>query len=301
MHDPRRPADRAQEGPFVINGARLGAFPLVDHDQAIVDAVSAAAAADTAVVVVGLNADWESEGYDRSSLSLPLRTNELVEAVAKANPNTVVVIQSGSAVSMPWIDRVKSVVQAWYGGNEAGNGIADVLYGKRNPSGRMPLTFPVREEDIAAFPNFKSAKTAVRYEEGIWVGYKHHNLRKIPALWPFGHGLSYTTFSYSGITVTATDGAASADEWAASAKVNVTNTGSITGDHAVLLFLTPPKETAVSLKHPHVSLQGFSKVYDLQPGETRSVEIKLDKCEYLSTGFALLTVRRNLPLGRVFL
>jgi beta-glucosidase len=297
VHDSRRPTDRPQDGPFVVNGARLGAFPLVDHDQAIRDAASAAAAADVAVVVVGLNADWESEGYDRSSLALPLRTDELVEAVAKANPNTVVVVQSGSAVSMPWVGRVKGVVQAWYGGNEAGNAIADVLYGKRNPSGRMPLTFPVKEEDIAAYANFKSARTAVRYEEGIWVGYKHHNLRKIPALWPFGHGLSYTTFSYVGLSVTpssAGDKTSSAEDWNATVRVQVSNTGTVAGDHAVILFLTPPKETAVSLKHPEVSLQGFSKVYDLKPGETRAVAIKLDKCE-CSVQYAYTRSCRSLP------
>lgn len=227
-------------------------------------------------MVVGLNADWESEGYDRSTLSLPLRTDELVEAVAAANPNTVVIIQAGSAVSMPWAGKVKSIVQAWYGGNECGNAIADVVYGKRNPSGRLPLTFPKREQDIAAYPNFKSARTRVHYEEGIWVGYKHHNLRDIAPLFPFGHGLSYTSFEYSDLSLEATG--SSADDWALKATVTVTNTGKEVGDHSVHFYTAPPAETPTSLRHPKVSLQAFTKVYDLKPGEKKTVTVKMDKC-----------------------
>lgn len=291
-----------QNGPFVINGCRLGAFPVVDADAEIEAAVSAAAAAEVAVVVVGLNADWESEGYDRPTLSLPGRSDELVSRVAAANPNTVVVVQSGSAVTMPWANSVKSVVQAWYGGNEAGHGLADILYGRKNPSARMPLTFPVRKEDVAAFPNFKSARTQVYYDEGIWVGYKHHNVRKIAPQWAFGHGLSYTTFEYAGLEISAPSEKTTAAEWSATVKVTVTNTGDVAGDHAVLFFVSPPAETATSLKHPEVALQAFTKVYDLAPGASTVAEVKLDKCKSSAMAYPVIFAdipRRHLALGRV--
>lgn len=279
VHDSRPAADRKLEGtPFVVKGVRLGAFPVVDAAQAIEDAVETARKADKVVLVAGLNADWESEGYDRASLSLPLTSDELITRVAEANPNTIVVVQSGSAVSMPWIDKVAGVVQAWYGGNEAGNGIADVVYGKRNPSGRLPLTFPKREQDIAAALNFKSARTRVHYDEGIWVGYKHHNARAIEPLFPFGHGLSYSTFEYSDLAIdVAKPKSKSANEWSAKVRVTVTNTGKVAGDHSVHFYTAPPPESPTGLRHPEVALQAFAKVYDLQPGEKKTVEVSLDK------------------------
>lgn len=183
---------------------------------------------------------------------------------------------------MPWIDKVKAVVYAWYGGNECGNAIADIVYGKVNPSGRLPVTFPKREEDIAAALNYKSARTKIYYDEGIWVGYKHHNARSIPPLFPFGHGLSYTSFEYSDLTITSppptTD---KADEWKIKVKVTVTNSGKIAGSHSVHFYTCPPTETATGLKHPQWALQAFEKVYDLQPGKSEVVEVELEKCAYV--------------------
>ena len=280
VHDGRKPEGfDLGNTPLQICGVRFGAFEKIDPDQAIKDAVEVAKKADTAVLVVGLNADWESEGYDRPDLSLPLRTNDLIDAVATAQPNTVVVIQAGSAVSMPWLDKVAGVVFAWYGGNECGNAIADVVYGNINPSGRLPISLPKREEDIAAAQNYKSARTKIHYEEGIWVGYKHHNARKIAPLFPFGHGLSYSTFEYSDLKITSKpDSKASAKDWKLGVSVNVKNTGSIAGSHSVHFYTCPPKETATGLKHPGWTLQGYEKVYDLQPGKSETVEITLDKC-----------------------
>lgn len=278
VHDSRLPLERAAASgtPFVVKGVRIGAFPLIDAAQAIEEAVECARKADKVVLVAGLNADWESEGYDRPTLSLPLASDELITRVAEANPNTVVVVQSGSAVSMPWLDKVKGVVQAWYGGNEAGNGIADVIYGTRNPSGRLPLSFPKREQDIAAALNFKSARTKVHYDEGIWVGYRHHNARGITPLFSFGHGLSYSSFEYSTLSIDVAK-STNKDEWAATARVTVTNTGKVAGDHSVHFYTAPPPESPTGLCHPEVTLQAFTKVYDLQPGESRAVEVALDK------------------------
>lgn len=176
-------------------------------------------------------------------------------------------------MSMPWVDKVAGVLHAWYGGNESGNAIADVVYGKRNPAGRLPVSFPKREKDIAAALNYKSARTKIHYEEGIWVGYKHHNARGIDPLFPFGAGLSYTTFAYDGLKVQAS----AEGEWTADVTVTVTNTGTISGDHSVHFYTAPPPESPTGLRHPEVSLQTFVKVYDLQPGETRRVNAKLDK------------------------
>ena len=243
------------------------------------DAVDLARQVDTVVLVCGLNQDWESEGYDRPNLSLPLRSDELIHKVADANPNTIVVIQGGSAVSMPWLDEVKGVVQAWYGGCETGTSIADVLYGHVNPSGRLPLTFPRREEDIPAAMSFKSANCKTYYEEGIWVGYKHYNARGIRPLFPFGHGLSYTTFSYANLEITSNSPASVAPNlWRLAVQVDVTNTGTVTGDHSVHFYLSPPPENPMGLKHPKLTLQGFDKILSLAPGATGVARVTLDKC-----------------------
>ncbi|WVR03693.1 hypothetical protein IAU60_000688 [Kwoniella sp. DSM 27419] len=278
LHDTRSPTD--EKAVYVGSGVRLGAFPVAETDKAISDAVALAAKSDVAVVVVGLNADWESEGYDRPDLSLPLRTDDLITAVAKANPNTVVVIQAGSAVSMPWLDKVKGVIYAWYLGNECGNAIADVIYGTRNPSGRLPITLPQRELDIAANLNYKSARTKIHYEEGIWVGYKHHNARGIEPLFPFGHGLSYTTFEYSDLKIKEqpkTVSESGVDGWKVTVSVQVTNTGKTAGDHSVHFYTCPPEETETSLKHPERTLQAFAKVHGLEPGAKKEVSVILDK------------------------
>ncbi|KAK6910594.1 hypothetical protein I203_104626 [Kwoniella mangroviensis CBS 8507] len=280
LHDSRIPSTLITAGstPLTVVGIRLGAFPKFEPEQAIKDAVELAKNVDVPLIIAGLNADWESEGYDRPDLSLPLRTNELISRVAEANPKTVIVIQAGSAVSMPWIDQVSGVVYAWYGGNECGNAIADIIYGKVNPSGRLPITFPVKETDIPANTNYKSARTKTYYEEGIWVGYRWYNERQIKPLFPFGHGLSYTTFEYDNLKITNQPPKnAKADEWKLEVQVDVKNTGNIPGSHSVHVYTCPPKETETSLKHPKQTLQAFKKVSDLKPGETVTVKVILDK------------------------
>ncbi|KAL7421535.1 hypothetical protein Q5752_003304 [Cryptotrichosporon argae] len=276
-HDSRQPDDRSltDTTPFICTGMRLGAFADITPEQAIADAVAAAKDADSVILVAGLNADWESEGYDRPDLSLPYRSDELIAAVAAANPNTAVVVQAGSAVAMPWVESVAAVVYAWYGGNECGNAIADIVYGAVNPSGRLPITLPRRAEDIAAHTDFKSARKRVHYHEDVWVGYKHFEKRAVTPLFPFGHGLSYTTFDYADLTVGEPTGSTAAD-WAVTASVKVTNTGKVAGAHSVHFYTSPPPPTSTSLEHPAHALQAFAKVV-LQPGQTETVEVKLDK------------------------
>lgn len=282
LHEPFRPSEDnfGESTPLQVAGIRIGAFRAFDPETEIQEAVKLAKSVDTAVIVAGLNADWESEGYDRPDLSLPLLTNDLISRVAAANPNTVVVLQAGSAVSMPWVDSVKSVVFAWYGGNETGNSIADIVYGAVNPSGRLPISLPKREQDIAAAMNYKSAREKIHYEEGIWVGYKHHNARDIEPLFPFGHGLSYTTFKTDNLEVVSKpkDGTGPS-EWKLTLSAKVTNTGKVAGSHSVHFYTLPPKETSTSLKHPSHALQAFTKVHNLAPGKSETVEVTLDKCE----------------------
>jgi beta-glucosidase len=202
--------------------------------------------------------------------------------VAAVNSKTVVVLQGGSALSMPWINEVKGVAFAWYGGNETGNAIADIVYGTVNPSGRLPLSFPKKETDISANNSFKSARTKVVYEDGIWVGYKHHNSRGIEPLFPFGHGLSYSTFEYDDLKITSKPkSGATAQDWKLEVQVTVKNTGKVAGSHSVHFYTCPPKESATGLKHPSHALQAFDKVYNLQPGKSEVVKVTLDKCRFL--------------------
>lgn len=138
------------------------------------------------MLVAGLSPEWESEGFDRPSLDMPGRQNELIARVGKANPNTVVVLQAGSAVSMPWVNDVNGIIQAWYSGNEAGNALSDIVYGNVNPSGRLAITLPAREQDVPASLNMRSENGKIHYREDLFVGYKWYHARAIKPLFPFG-------------------------------------------------------------------------------------------------------------------
>lgn len=281
VHDFRSPPNVEYVVPaaFRYGGFRLGAQQGYDPKQAMEEAAAVAAASDVAVVVAGLGPEWETEGVDRQDLSLPLATDQLIEAVAAANPNTVVVLQAGSAVAMPWINKVKSVVLAWYGGNETGNAIADVVYGNINPSGRLPITFPLRETDTSAALSRHSEAGRIHYTDDIYVGYRHYNARGITPLFPFGHGLSYTEFEYTSLRIDSVSSPGTGPEsWALCASVDVTNAGSVAGSHSVHLYtLPPPRAPPFGRQHPSHTLQAFTKVHDLQPGETQRVTFTLDK------------------------
>ncbi|HJS19818.1 MAG TPA: glycoside hydrolase family 3 C-terminal domain-containing protein, partial [Anaerolineales bacterium] len=167
------------------------------------EAVKLAKKSDVVVLVASLNGEWETEGADRVDMKLPGEQNELIKRVAKANKNTIVVLNVGSAVEMPWIKKVPAVVQLWYDSQEQGNALADILFGDENPSGKLPTTFPVRLEDNPAYINYPGENGKVRYGEGIFVGYRYYDKKKLAPLFPFGHGLSYTTFKYDNLHLSA--------------------------------------------------------------------------------------------------
>ncbi|KAI6129846.1 glycoside hydrolase family 3 protein [Pisolithus croceorrhizus] len=271
----RGPADGDEDETVLDSnaGVRLGGAEVQDPDDLLAEAVQAAKDADVVIAVVGLNADWETEGYDRKTLNLPGRTDELVAKVATANPNTVVVTQSRSSVALPWADSVPAIVHAWYLGNATGDAIADVLFGKKNPSGKLSLTFPKRLEDVPSHGHFSSENGIVRYAEDLFVGYKHYIHRGIAPLFAFGHGLSYTTFSYSDLKLSEpiiTDG-----DFNLTASLTLTNTGNVSGTEVVQLYVSMPPTS--HLTHPKLILRTFSKVKDLAPQECQTVTLNLDK------------------------
>jgi len=266
------PRDGDNGGQIIQPAVRIGGQDVNDPEKMMEDAVRIAKEADVAVVVVGLNADWETEGYDRTTLDLPAGSNELVAEVAAANKKTVVVTQSGSAITMPWVDSVPGLVHAWYLGNETGNAIADVLFGKVNPSGKLSLTFPRRLEDVPSYGHFGSENGKVRYGEDLFVGYKHYLYTKTPTLFPFGYGLSYTTFDYSSLSVSKPSG--SGADFKVTVSLTVTNSGKVAGSEIVQIYTSIPK-TSVLTQVPR-ALKGFRKV-TLAPGAKTTVEVTLDK------------------------
>jgi beta-glucosidase len=240
-------------------------------------AVAAARQADVAIVVGGLNHDrgFDAEGADRANLELPGGQAALVSRVLEANPRTVVVLVSGGPVEMePWLARTPAVVQAWYGGMEGGNALAAALFGDVNPSGKLPVTFPraLADSPAHALGNYPGKDGTVRYEEGLLVGYRWFDARAIEPLFPFGHGLSYTTFEYSALRVRGPLATAGEESGAlAVVEVDVANTGSRAGSEVVQIYVGDSRS---SLPRPPKELKGFRKVA-LAPGEKRTVTIAL--------------------------
>jgi beta-glucosidase len=250
-----------------VVAVRLGCLPPVPAD-AIERAVKLAAASDVALIFAGLNDEWESEGYDRPDLNLAGEQDKLIEAVAQANKNTIVVLNTGSPVAMPWLDKVAGVLQAWYPGQECGNAIADVLFGTVCPSGKLPQTFPVRVEDNPAFINYPGENGRVHYGEGVFVGYRYYDKKKVEPLFPFGFGLSYTTFEYGAVNQSAeTIGLDGTLE----VSIKVTNTGQRAGKEIVQLYIRDVKS---KVQRPEKELKGFAKV-SLEPGESKNVSFKI--------------------------
>lgn len=247
---------------------RLGCLPPISPDP-IRDAVTLAAKSDVAILFAGLTDEWESEGHDRNDMELRGDQVELIEKVAAANPNTVVVLNTGSPVTMNWLEKVAAVVQIWYPGQEAGNAIADVLFGDVNPSGKLPQTFPKRLQDNPAYINYPGENGKVYYGEGIFVGYRYYDKKEIEPLFPFGYGLSYTTFAYSNLVF---DAAEYGLEDEIQVSVDVENTGTRAGKEVVQLYI---RDVASSLMRPEKELKAFAKVA-LEPGETKTVTFTLD-------------------------
>lgn len=261
---------------FGPGGFRFGATKRVSQEALIAHAVEQAAQAQQVVLFAGLTMEWESEGYDRDHMDLPPGNDELITRVLAANPNTAVVVQSGTPVTMPWALNAKALLHAWFGGNECGNGIADVLYGDINPSAKLPLTFPVRLQDNPSFVNFRSERGRVLYGEDIYVGYRFYEKLERQPLFPFGHGLSYTTFSRSDLVIRADpeqSGVSHGKEPSVTASITVTNTGSRGGAEVVQLWVVSPP---TGVNRPVRELKGFTKVF-LEPGASTTAEIVVDK------------------------
>lgn len=237
---------------------------MVVPDEGIEGAVAAAGSADAAVVVVGLDADWETEGQDRASWDLPGRQSDLILAVAAVNPRTVVLVNAGAPVDLGWEDRVGAVAQIWYLGQEGGDAVADVLSGDVSPSGRLPTTLPVTVDDnpTAGDPRrYPGVDGRVHYDEGLLVGYRHYDAAGIEPRFPFGHGLAYTTFEYGDLHVEQD-----------LVRVTVTNVGPCRGAEVVQLYVAP-----IDLAdRPPQELKGFVKL-DLAPGESDTAVFHLDR------------------------
>ncbi|KZV82289.1 glycoside hydrolase family 3 protein [Exidia glandulosa HHB12029] len=273
------PADGDEDEIVMTDGAavRLGGAVVVDEEREMEIAEQAARDADVAIVVVGLNSDWETEGEDRTTLALPARTDELVRRVLAANARTVVINQSGSAVEMPWADDVSALLQTWYLGNSAGDAMADVLFGKVNPSARLSLTFPRRLQDTPSYNQFGSYGGTVMYGEDLFVGYKHYIDRVLPAHFPFGFGLSYTDFAYADLAISSsTIKSNSAADVQVQVSVKVSNTGSRTGSEVVQIYVAPPLHP-LGEPQPSRSLRAFTRIEDLAPGTSQMATLTLDK------------------------
>ena len=232
-------------------------------------AVAAAAAADVAVVVVGLDSTWETEGRDRAGLLLAGGQAALVERVAAANPRTVVVVNTGAPVEMDWVDAVPAVLQLWYPGQEGGNALADVVLGRTSPGGKLPTTFPRRLADLPAMLHYPGERGEVRYGEGLFIGYRAFDRMGIEPRFPFGHGLSYTSFSYGPVRPSTTEVSSGAS---VEVRVDVTNDGAVAGDEVVQLYVRDPEATVI---RPDKELKGFARLR-LGPGETATATFALD-------------------------
>lgn len=246
----------------------------VDKDEAtdemIAEAVAAAKAAKVAVVFAGLPDAYESEGYDRTHMAMPACQNKLIEAVAAANANTVVVLHNGSPVEMPWIDKVKGVLEAYLGGQAVGQAVVKILFGDVNPSGHLPETFPVKLSDNPSYLYYGGEGNEADYREGIFVGYRYYDKKDMEVLFPFGYGLSYTTFACSNLRLSASE---ITDQETLTATVTVTNTGTCAGKTVVQLYVG---DKVSSVLRPVRELKGFEKVA-LAPGESKDVSFVLDK------------------------
>ena len=254
----------------ILRRFRFGCEPPAPQDM-VERAVKAAEQADAVLVFAGTNDEWESEGFDRENLELPCGQAGLIEKIATVNRKTIVVLNTGAPVdTVPWSEKAAALLEAWFAGQECGNAIVDVLFGSVNPSGRLPVTFPVRLEDTPAFINYPGEGGRVFYGEGVFVGYRYYDMKRVEPAFAFGHGLSYTTFRYGNLKI-------NTEHWQADDTVgvtlDVTNTGRRAGKEVVQLYI---RDMKASVLRPPAELKGFRKV-GLNPGETKTVDLHLDR------------------------
>ncbi|KAI9643861.1 beta-glucosidase [Ciborinia camelliae] len=262
------PTSKLDQGNNVLFGPgamRIGGAKVIDADEEIAQAAKLAKEVDQVIICAGLNSDWEGEGADREIFGLPLHMNKLISTLTPLNPNTVVIIQSGTPIALPFLSTTPALLQAWYGGNETGNAIADIIFGQTNPSAKLPLSFPKRVEDNPAFLSFRSERGRVIYGEDIYMGYRWYEALNLPVLFPFGHGLSYTQFSFSNLTV-------EKSEKSIKVGVKVKNSGEVQGAEVVQVYV---KQHNPSIRRPKKELKGFEKVF-LEAGEEKTVQVIID-------------------------
>lgn len=232
----------------------------------IAEAVAVAKEVDIPVVFAGLPEVAESEGFDRQNLAMPESHRALISSLARANPNTVVVLSNGAPVTMPWLDQVNAVLEGYLGGQAWGPAVADLLLGRATPSGKLAETFPMADEEVSAAPNFPGGTASVAYAESVYVGYRYYDTAAVPVLFPFGHGLSYTSFSYGNLSVTP-------EGELLRVSFSISNTGERTGSETAQLYV---RDVESSVFRPEKELKGFAKLR-LEPGETKRVSLDLDR------------------------
>ncbi|MDF2627441.1 MAG: glycosyl hydrolase [Symbiobacteriaceae bacterium] len=245
----------------------------VDDEALVTEAVALARQSDVAVIFAGLPDAYESESYDRKHIDLPPAQNRLIAAVCQAQPQTVVVLANGSAVAMPWIGGPAAVLEGWLAGQAAGGAVADVLLGRVNPSGKLSETFPVRLEDTPALLNYPGEEGRVRYGERIFIGYRYYERAQVKPLFPFGHGLSYTTFAFTGLSLSSES---ITDQEPLAVTVTVRNTGARAGQEVVQVYV---RDVESSVMRPVKELKAFAKV-NLAPGEEQQVRFTLQPRDF---------------------
>lgn len=247
----------------------------------LMEAVRLAQEVDTVIVFIGLTDEYEAEGFDREHMKLPQEQTVLIEAIENVNKNTVVVLAGGSPVEMPWESKARAILNSYLGGQAGGGAVADILTGKVNPSGKLPETYPIKYDDTPALKNFPGNPATVEYRESVYIGYRYYEKAGVPVRFPFGHGLSYTSFEYSSIKLSSKK----IDENAAvTVSFKVKNTGSVAGAEIAQLYVGDEEST---IFRPVKELKGFKKVY-LEPGEEKEIKIELGR-----RAFAFWNVNTN--------
>ena len=253
-----------------------GRFPAVqigmqapDQFDLMDEATSLASESDAVILIVGTNSDWETEGNDRASLALPSNQDKLIEKICNANKNTVVVLNTGSPCEMPWSENAEAILQCWFPGQEFGNSLSDILFGEVNPSGKLPTTFPHKISDTPAYSTYPGKDLQMDYEEGLFIGYRWYDKEKIKPLFPFGHGLSYTTFEYSNLRAIPPRGTSSV----AAFEIDITNSGSLAGKEVVQGYISVSNS---QIDRPNKELKKFDKVF-FKPGETKKIQFELSE------------------------
>ena len=266
--------DKNETYKFEVEYFFEGRFPAIhfgcmppEKENLLEEAIKTSREADAVILIVGTNSDWETEGNDRSDLALPADQDKLIESVIKENANTVVVINSGSPVSMPWINDSNAILQSWFGGQEYGNALADLIFGEINPSGKLPTTFPVQIEDTPAFDYYPGKNSQMNYEEKLLIGHRWYERKGKKPLFPFGFGLSFTKFSFSNLEVI------KKDDLNINCKFRIKNFGEMDGHEVAQCYVAFLKAEE---DEPLKTLQSFKKVF-IEKNKEIELEISLNK------------------------